>query len=171
MRFWPLFWPLKTFLRRFLGPIMACMEPFLGQWGHFGGHFRLFWAMVGLFGAQHDPRRLKQPQNAPKCPKMPQNDPKWPKMTPKWPQNDPKMTPKWPQNDQKSIFSKMFLHHFWPFLGWFGVILGCFERVLVIFGPRNAFKWHHIWALKWPKNEPKIDFSKNGSHDCWAFWG
>ena len=70
-------------------------------------------------------------------------------------QNDPKMTPKWPQNDQKSIFSKMFLHHFWPFLGWFGVILGCFERVLVIFGPRNAFKWPYLgskMAQKWAKN-------------------
>ena len=70
-------------------------------------------------------------------------------------QNDPKMTPKWPQNDQKSIFSKMFLHHFWPFLGWFGVILGCFERVLVIFGPRNAFKWPYLGSKmgqKWAKN-------------------
>ena len=77
--------------------------------------------------------------------------PKWPKMT----QNDPKMTPKWPQNDQKSIFSKMFLHHFWPFLGWFGVVLGCFERLLVIFGPRNAFKWPYLgskMAQKWTKN-------------------
>ena len=54
------------------------------------------------------------------------------------------------------------------FLGWFGVILGCFEQVLVIFGPRTPSNGH-IWALKWPKNEPKIDFRKNSLHHCWTF--
>ena len=119
-------------------------EPFFGPWGWFG-------VMLG-FCKQ---RLVIFCQNDPKWPKMTQNDPK---MTPKWPQNDPKMTqndPKWPQNDQKSIFPKMFLHHFWPFWGWFGVVLGCFERVLVIFGPRNAFKWPYLgskMAQKWAKN-------------------
>ena len=87
--------------------------------------------MVGLFGAEHDPKR---PQKTPKDPKRPQNDP-------------------------KIDFFKLFLYHFWPFWGWFGVILGCFERVLVIFGPETPSNGH-IWALKWPKNEPKIDVNQ-----------
>ena len=101
--------------------------------------------------------------------KMTQIDPNWPKLT----QNDPKMTPKWPkmtQNDQKSIFPKMFLHHFWPFLGWFGVILGCFERVLVIFGPRNNFKWPYLGSVT-ASLAPKITVAlvTLGFHD-FGFW-
>ena len=81
-----------------------------------------------------------------------QNDPKWPKMT----QNDPKMT-------RNRFFSKMFLHHFWPFLGWFWVILGCFERVLVIFGPRNAFKWPHLGS--------KMAQKRAKNHCCTVYTG
>jgi len=60
--------------------------------------------------------------------------------------------PKRPQNDPKIDF---FQTSFLTILGWFGVILGCFERVLVIFGPRNAFKWPYLgskMAQKWAKN-------------------
>ena len=116
------------------------MEPFLGPWGHFWGHFGLFWSMVGLSGAQHDPRRPKRPQKTPKYPKIPQNDPK---MT----QNDPKMT----RNRFSQKCSYIISDHFW----WFGVISGFFERVLVIFGPRNAFKWPYLGSKttqKWAKN-------------------
>ena len=140
-----IFGPRNAFKWPFLGSKMAqkraknrfpqkWFTSLLTLWVCFGP-VRLCWGILGLFLVQNDPKRPKTTQNGPKmAPKWPQNDPK---MTPKWPQNDPKMTP-------KSIFSKMFLHHFWPCLGWFGVILGCFERVLVIFGPRNAFKWPYL---------------------------
>ena len=105
-----------------LGEKKSNFEPFFGPWGWFGVMLGFCKQRLVIFWAQNDPTWPKM------APKWPQNDPK---MTPKW----PKMTPKWPQNDR--FFQKcsyIISDHF----------LGCFERVLVIFGPRNAFKWPYL---------------------------